>query len=226
MSPAEVHTALESGIGLHEPPADTTAAATVATATTTATTTTTLFLDFDGVLHPEYCHPDRFFEALPLLATVLLPRPWVEVVVSSNWRYERVDASATDSTPHLINHTTNHPTSQPTVRPTNVWRLKPMEMVHDWLQAEPLVANRVVGINPLMPDRSLLPDRVLAYEREAQCLAWLRAWRPSRIHWLALDDRPWLFSPFCPHLFETDGTRGLQPEQLPALAARLDAMRI
>lgn len=35
-----------------------------------------------------------------------------------------------------------------------------------------------------------------------------------------------LFSPFCPQLFETDGTQGLLPEQLPGLAARLDAMRV
>ena len=186
MTAADVHTALEWGIGMPESPA----------------ATATLFLDFDGVLHPEHGHPSRFFEALPLLATVLLPRPWVEVVVSSNWRYERADGSA-----------------------TSVWRLKPMEKANEWLQAEPLLCQRVVGINPLMPDRSQLPDRVLAYEREAQCLAWQRAWRPSRLHWLALDDRSWLFSPFCPQLFETDGTQGLLPEQLPALAARLDAMR-
>jgi len=204
MTPADVHTALESGIGMPEPSA----------------ATATLFLDFDGVLHPEYCHPGRFFAALPRLATVLHARPWVEVVVSSNWRYERVDASATGITG--ITGTTE---ASDTTGPTTGWRLRPMEKVNDWLQAEPLVAQRVVGINPLMPDRAQLPDRVLAYEREAQCLAWLRAWRPSRLHWLALDDRSWLFSPFCPQLFETDGTQGLQPEQLPALAARVDAMR-
>jgi hypothetical protein len=80
-------------------------------------------------------------------------------------------------------------------------------MVHSWLQSKPLVAQRVVGINPLMPDRGHLPDRVLAYELEAQCLAWLRARRPSRLHWLALDDRSWLILPFCLQLFLTDGTR-------------------
>lgn len=201
MTAADVHTALEWGIGMPEP----------------AAATATLFLDFDGVLHPEYGHPSRFFEALPLLATVLLPRPWVEVVVSSNWRYERADVSA--------NGSTTLPATTVTTSVTSVWRLKPMEKVHEWLQAEPLLCQQVVGINPLMPDRSQLPDRVLAYEREAQCLAWLRAWRPSRLHWLALDDRSWLFSPFCRQLFETDSTQGLLPDQLPALAARLDAMR-
>jgi len=53
-------------------------------------TTVTLFIDFDGVLHPEYGPSSRFFESLPLLALVLQDRPWVELVVSSNWRYERV----------------------------------------------------------------------------------------------------------------------------------------
>lgn len=85
--------------------------------------------------------------------------------------------------------------------------------------------DRLVGITPLMPDLSRLPQRVLAYEREAQCLAWLRAWRPLRMHWLAVDDRPWLFSPFCPQLFQTNGAEGLQPAQLLALAERLDAMK-
>jgi hypothetical protein len=98
-------------------------------------------------------------------------------------------------------------------------------VVLDWLQSEPVVAQQVVGINPLMPDRNQLPDRVLAYEREAQCLAWLRTWRPSRIHWLALDDRSWLFSPFCLQLFLTDGTQGLLVEQLGDLGDRLDGMR-
>ena len=181
--------------------------------TPTIPATATLFLDFDGVLHPEYCQPSRFFESLPLLAMVLQDRPWVELVVSSNWRYERVDGSMSGSS-----------TGTSTEFPTE-WRLKPWEVVLDWLQSEPVVAQRVVGINPLMPDRSQLPDRVLAYEREAQCLAWLRAWRPSRIHWLALDDRSWLFSPFCPQLFQTDGTRGLLAEQLGDLCDRLDGMR-
>lgn len=201
MTRSALNTELESGIGWPEPPS----------------ATATLFLDFDGVLHPGYCHPSRFFEALPPFATVLHERPWVEVVVSSNWRYQRVNASTTD--------TTGTTEATDTTDLTTGWRLRPMEMVHNWLQSEPLVAQRVVGINPLMPDRGQLPDRVLAYEREAQCLAWLRAWRPSRLHWLALDDRSWLFSPFCPQLFLTDGTRGLQPDQLPDLADRLDAMR-
>ena len=43
MTPADVNTALESGIGMPEPSA----------------ATATLFLDFDGVIHPEYCHPSR-----------------------------------------------------------------------------------------------------------------------------------------------------------------------
>lgn len=193
MTQSALATELASGIGRPE------------WSSMTTTATATLFLDFDGVLHPEYVHPSRFFEALPLLAMVLRDRPWVELVVSSNWRYERVDSSTTGS--------------------STDWRLKPWEVVLDWLQSEPVVAQQVVGINPLMPDRNQLPDRVLAYEREAQCLAWLRTWRPSRIHWLALDDRSWLFSPFCPQLFLTDGTQELLVEQLGDLGDRLDGMR-
>jgi hypothetical protein len=45
-----------------------------------------LFLDFDGVLHPEPCTADELFLRLPLLQDVLLCHPAVQVVISSSWR--------------------------------------------------------------------------------------------------------------------------------------------
>jgi hypothetical protein len=44
-----------------------------------------LFLDFDGVVHPDGCDIDLWFCHLPLLEPVLREFPQLEVVVSSSW---------------------------------------------------------------------------------------------------------------------------------------------
>jgi hypothetical protein len=49
-----------------------------------------LFLDFDGVLHPEPCYEkDRLFCCLPRFENALLDFPYVEIVISSTWRETR-----------------------------------------------------------------------------------------------------------------------------------------
>lgn len=46
-----------------------------------------LFLDFDGVLHPDPCpRPDRLFENAPRLARLLEEFPGVGIVLSTSWR--------------------------------------------------------------------------------------------------------------------------------------------
>lgn len=46
-----------------------------------------LFLDFDGVLHPEPCHQDEFLCRLELVQDVLREfRDGIEIVISSSWR--------------------------------------------------------------------------------------------------------------------------------------------
>lgn len=47
---------------------------------------TVLFLDFDGVTHPECCTADQLFKCLPLIEDVLRYHPGVEIVISSSWR--------------------------------------------------------------------------------------------------------------------------------------------
>jgi hypothetical protein len=48
-----------------------------------------LFLDFDGVLHPDPCHRrEQLFCQLPLLESVLRAVPSVEIVISSTWRLQ------------------------------------------------------------------------------------------------------------------------------------------
>ncbi len=49
-----------------------------------------LFLDFDGVLHPDPCfHERRLFERAPRLAAVLKEFPEVVIVLSTAWRSQR-----------------------------------------------------------------------------------------------------------------------------------------
>jgi hypothetical protein len=52
-----------------------------------------LFLDFDGVVHPQddTNHPAGWFRWLPILANLLAPWPDVKIVVHSSWRYEYTD---------------------------------------------------------------------------------------------------------------------------------------
>lgn len=45
-----------------------------------------LFLDFDGVLHPEEAPEEDLFSCSPVLWHVLRARPEIEVVFSTSWR--------------------------------------------------------------------------------------------------------------------------------------------
>ena len=45
-----------------------------------------LFLDIDGVLHPDPPQPDQRLRSLPRLVEILRDHPEVEVVISSLWR--------------------------------------------------------------------------------------------------------------------------------------------
>jgi len=47
-----------------------------------------LFLDFDGVTHPDSCRKESFFCQLPLIENVLREYQHVDIVISSSWRYE------------------------------------------------------------------------------------------------------------------------------------------
>ncbi len=48
----------------------------------------TLFLDFDGVTHPEHCHERLHFSRLAGIEGVLRGCPSAEVVLSTTWRYQ------------------------------------------------------------------------------------------------------------------------------------------
>ncbi len=145
-----------------------------------------LFLDFDGVLHREFCHPSRHFECEAVFASAIYGLD-VEVVVSSAWRLGRelkeVMALLSDS-----------------------------------------VASRIVGMTPRYSQLPDIPSKLALYEREAECAAWLSANRPAYTRWIAADDRPWLFRPFCSNLFLVDGKRGLDEHSSQLLRAMLNEL--
>ncbi len=45
-----------------------------------------IFLDFDGVTHPQPCFQENVFCRLPILEEVLREFPTVDIVISSSWR--------------------------------------------------------------------------------------------------------------------------------------------
>lgn len=138
-----------------------------------------MFLDFDGVLHPEFCHESRYFECTHHLASACGECD-LDIVISSTWRHK---------------------------------------MDLDVLKARfpDSLAQRIVGATSAYAALEGLPTKVMPFEREAECLGWMRANRPGHARWIAVDDRSWLYRPFCAELFLVDGKTGLNA----AAAARL-----
>ncbi len=131
-----------------------------------------LFLDFDGVVHPEHCHESKHFCCLPVLEDALRQAPEWQVVISSTWRLQ-----------------------------------KSLDQLRSRFSAD--IAERVVGETPRFNNLVDVPSSLVAYEREAECQAWLRSNDVPYLAWLALDDRSWLFRPFCKSLFLSDRKTGL-----------------
>lgn len=130
-----------------------------------------LFLDYDGVLHPDPCFdPARMFAFAPRLALCLAEFPEVDIVLSTSWRHE-----------------------------------KPLDdLVAPLL---PAMQSRVVGITPHFGDFRPAPH-LTPYRREAECVQWLVSHGAADREWVALDDRPSLFTPRCERLIECDSAFG------------------
>lgn len=143
-----------------------------------------IFLDFDGVLHPELSPPSDYFRSLPFFEAAVRQAPACEIVIASTWR-------------------ANHPLAD---------LIKPFSSD---------VATRVTGVTPVLSEVEGIPDSLLAYQREAECQAWLRANGKSFLPWLALDDRAWLYRPFSRNVFLIDGSRGMQASDIEPLVQRL-----
>lgn len=143
-----------------------------------------LFLDFDGVLHPEFCHASKHFCYLPLMEDLLRQAPTCLVVISSSWRLQA-----------------------------------PVEKLRKYFSRD--IAPRILGATPSYLDLRDVPPTLLGYHRQAECHAWLWANNVPHLPWLAIDDRTWLFRPFCNSLFAINGREGITEEVAPRLAARL-----
>jgi hypothetical protein len=48
-----------------------------------------LFIDFDGVMHPELCHESSYFIHRDNFEAVIREFPNIEIVISSTWRHNR-----------------------------------------------------------------------------------------------------------------------------------------
>jgi hypothetical protein len=139
-----------------------------------------VFLDFDGVLHPDPCtEPARLFENAPRLAKAIGDFPEVGLVLSTSWR-----------------------------------QAKPYEQLLAALPSR--LQQRIIGLTPnfsdFAPCASLIP-----YPREAECMRWLEQNRLQGEDWLALDDRPSWFTPYCENLIACHPQSGFDV----AVSARL-----
>lgn len=106
---------------------------------------------------------------------------------------------------------------------SSTWRLHaPLAHLRERFSSD--VAARVVGVTSRHGDLANIPETLISYEREAECQAWLRAEDRAHMPWLAIDDRPWLFRPFCPSLFLVAGLTGLTPAMGQQLLCRLRSL--
>jgi len=81
------------------------------------------------------------------------------------------------------------------------------------------IAERVVGVTPHFDDGE-------PFQRERECVAWLRTYAKPWTPWVAIDDRVWLFRPFCAHLIAAPWRgHGIEQAQLLELDARLSEFR-
>lgn len=131
-----------------------------------------LFLDFDGVLHPEHCHESKHFCFLPILEAALRQVSECRIVISSTWRLER-----------------------------------PLEDLLRGFSRD--IVGMIDGVTPRYCDLANVPHTLVGYQREAECHAWLWANGMPQCNWVALDDRSWLYRPFCRSLLLVDGRTGI-----------------
>ena len=103
---------------------------------------------------------------------------------------------------------------------TSTWRL---QVPLDDLRARfsPDVAHRIVGVTAKFSQLENVPEPLRAFEREAECNAWLRANDRVVFPWLAIDDRSWLYRPFNRFLFLVDGKTGMTASNAEELIGRL-----
>ena len=148
-----------------------------------------LFLDFDGVMHPDRCPArTRLFEQAPRLAATLAPFPEVRIVLSTAWR-----------------------------------NLVTFDQARGCLGSR--LAARVCGSTPNTGTFDARCE-LAAYHRHAECIQWLQVNAPRALPWLALDDRPAWFAPYCQNLICCDPVVGFDASVAARLASALLSARL
>jgi hypothetical protein len=155
---------------------------------------TVLFLDVDGVLHPEPAPSRQAFCRLPLVEEILMDFPKVQIVISSAWRldWEEEHAQIAGMKEHF----------------SLALRGRVVGVTPDHRQT------------PAAQSPAGLAD----YLREWECMDWLRTHRPADTPYVILDDRAWLFRPDNPHLMIVDCDDGFMPRNEAELRVRLAGM--
>lgn len=162
----------------------------------TSMTSMIVFLDFDGVLHPESVErKSELLCRLPLVESVLREFPRAGIVISSTWRLNWRDPGA--ATLQMRQH------FSPDIAP-RVLGVTP---------------------NHLYLDRKAAPGGLPLYPRQWECESWLGAHRAPGTPWLALDDRAYWFRPYCENLMEFEADTAFTPEHQDELRARLQEMQ-
>ena len=110
-----------------------------------------LFLDFDGVCHPEGCLSARLFEKLPIIESFLREHPGIEVVISSSWRSYRSLADmrkhfSPDIAGRVVGVTPQSPRNLTTGMSSAVPKIRELECLQ-WLQASKAPSSPWIAID-------------------------------------------------------------------------------
>jgi hypothetical protein len=164
-----------------------------------------LFLDFDGVLHPDPCPRGRLFEHARALSDALAPHA-VDIVLSTTWRrIEPLEALKARLPPPLAARVIDITPSFSDIS-GGAGRLYPYPR-----QAECL---------------AWLQQREAQRQRHAQDANAHDAQSHNLPHnWHALDDRAEWFEPYCERLTLCDARVGLTTEALAHLSSALERAR-
>ena len=141
-----------------------------------------LFLDFDGVTHPDPCEMGRLFSKLPLIEAVLRRFDDCRIVISSSWRVvhpldEMRGYFAVDMQSRVIGMTPEHRALRG--GPSLVSSYSRQWECEAWLRSEWL---------------------------------WLPQQRRLNSPWIAIDDRDDWFRPDCTNLLTTNSQTGFTPD--------------
>lgn len=111
-----------------------------------------LFLDFDGVLHPQPCRQDELFERLPLLEEWLREHLQVEVVISSSWRHQVpwqaiLERFSPDIRGRVIGHTPPFSEVGPALVPAGILIFQREAEIFAWRQVRGRLADPWIALD-------------------------------------------------------------------------------